>query len=94
MHWLYKVKSNYIYNVLAIAYRLCMPNQAMLVYITTYSVIRYNEGLLMSNDDKEIIMSTIEGVEDVRFIVLVMKSSYRTYATPYIIWYCDIINGI
>ena len=33
----------------------------------------------MVTDDKEIITSTMERVEDVRFIMLVMKSSYRTY---------------
>ena len=36
----------------------------------------------MLTDDNEAIPATMERVEEVMFIILVMKPSYRTYITP------------
>ena len=48
----------------------------------------------MSTKDKETIMPSMERVEAVRFIMLVMRTSYRTYVIPYIILYYDFIHDI
>ena len=70
-----------------------MSNQDRCISTTTQIIIEYAEGLMIPTDDKEIIISTMEIFEDVRFIMLVMKPSYRIHLTPYIIVYCDIMHN-
>ena len=82
-HRLYSASNSLSYETLSRIFELMMVNQDRFCTSTVSELLQYDQNISMTDDEKMEIFETIDNVEDVRFIQMIVKDNLNNHLDVY-----------